>query len=277
MTTGTPGMFGAARLRVVLRLCAMIVLFGSSSLASAQAESGATGFSSWNAQLAYGTGFREPGNTRDVTKAIGTFENASAWSWGSSYFFVDILQSDGRDQRAREVYAEWYPSASLSKLTGARLASGPLRDVSATLGVSAGSKTSGAAPMVFMPGLTFDFNVPGFRFLTVGAYAYADHGRISGGDNGCHGTSYQVTPAWSLPFSVGGVKLSFDGFADFIGSHGQCARQLLTQPQLKLDLGAVRAKPGKLYVGVEWQHWDNKFGIDGLDESFPQLLGQWVF
>lgn len=254
-----------------------VVLFASSGVALAQGEPASSGFSAWNFQLAHGTEFREPGNPRDVGKVIGTFENAAGWSWGSSYFFVDILQSDGRDRHAREIYGEWYPSASLGKLTGRNLSAGPLRDVSATFGVSAGSKTTGAAPFVLMPGVTFDFAVPGFRFLTVGAYAYVDRGRVSGVDNGCHATGYQVTPAWSLPFNVGGAKLSFDGFADFIGSHGRCSRETLAQPQLKLDVGALWDKPGKVSFGVEWQYWDNKFGIDGLDESFPQLLGQWVF
>ena len=258
-------------------LYATFALLASSHRAHAQSEAQPQGFSHWDIQLAYGTEFRQPGNPRDVTKVIGTFENNSAWSWGSSYFFADVLQSDGHDRHAREAYAEWYPSASLSKLSGAKLSGGPLRDVSATLAFNAGTKSTGAAPFVFLPGLTFDLNLPGFKFFSVGAFAYVDRGRISGADNGCHSTSYKVTPAWSLPFSIGAVKLSFDGFAHFIGSHGQCARQILTQPQLKMDLGAVRSKPGKLYVGVEWQRWDNKFGIDGLDESFPQLLGQWVF
>lgn len=256
---------------------AAAVLLAASTLAHAQTESPPQGFSSWNFQLAYGTEFHEPGTSRDIAKVIGTFENASAWSWGSSYFFVDILQSDGNDRHAREIYGEWYPSASLSKLSGTALSAGVLRDVSATLGVSAGSKTTGPAPMVFMPGLTFDLKLPGFNFFTVGAFAYVNRGRVNGVDNGCHNTSYQVTPAWSLPFSIGGVKLTFDGFADFIGSHGRCARQLLTQPQLKVDLGALRSKPGKLYVGVEWQRWENKYGIASVDDSLPQLLAQWVF
>ena len=235
------------------------------------------GYSNWDMQVLYGNQFREPGNPNDVAKGIVTFENSSGWSWGSSYFFVDILRSDGNDQHATEVYAEWYPSASLSKLSGTRLSLGPLRDVSATLGINAGTKSTGAEPLVFLPGLTLDLNIPGFKFFSLGTYAYIDQGRISGASNGCHSTTYQVTPSWSLPFSIGAVKLSFDGFVDFIGSHGQCARQVLSQPQLKLDLGALWAIPGKVSVGIEWQYWDNKFGIDGLKESFPQLMVQWVF
>ena len=105
------------------------------------------GYSNWDMQVLHGNQFREPGNPNEVAKGIVTFENSSGWSWGSSYFFVDILRSDGSDQHATEVYSEWYPSASLSKLSGNSLSAGPLRDVSVTLGLNAGTKSTGAAPL----------------------------------------------------------------------------------------------------------------------------------
>jgi hypothetical protein len=30
-------------------------------------------------------------------------------------------------------------------------------------------------------------------------------------------------------------------------------------------------------VGIEWQYWRSKFGISGLNESFPQALLFWKF
>lgn len=268
------------RRELVKRILWVAALVCAGWLGPAAAQTAAEtpkGYSSWDMQVLYGNQFREPGNSNDVAKGIVTFENSSGWSWGSSYFFVDILRSDGNDQHATEVYSEWYPSASLSKLTGTKVSVGPLRDVSATLGLNAGTKSTGAASLVYLPGLTLDLNVPGFKFFSLGTYAYIDQGRINGASNGCHSTSYQVTPSWSLPFSIGVLKLSFDGFVDIIGSHGQCARQVLSQPQLKLDLGALGTRLEKLSVGIEWQYWDNKFGIDGLKENFPQFMVQWVF
>ena len=259
--------------QVAVLLCA-----GRLGTAAAQtAVEAPKGYSSWNVQALYGSRYREPFNSNDVAKGIVTLENSAGWSWGSSYLFVDILRSDGNDQHATGVYSEWYPSGSLSKLFGTQLSAGPLRDVSATLGLNAGTKSTGAEPLVFLPGVKFDLHFPGFKFFSLGTYAYIDQGRRSGASNGCHATTYQVTPSWSLPFKIGAAKLSFDGFVDFIGSHGECASQIQSQPQLKLDIGSFWGSPGKIFAGIEWQYWDNKFGIDGLNESLPQFMMQWVF
>jgi nucleoside-specific outer membrane channel protein Tsx len=270
----------ALRLSRLLQLLALVPL-----LANAQAPSAGpapspiapTGYSNWDAQLLHGSRFREPGIAGDVSKGILTIENAAGWSWGSSYFFVDVLRSDGTDSHATEVYSEWYPSASLSKLSGRAFAFGPVRDVSATLGINAGTKSTGAAPLVLLPGATLDLKLPGFAFFSLGTYFYIDKGRIGGASNGCHDTTYQLTPSWALPFRIGSVQLSFDGFIDFIGSHGQCESQIISQPQLKVDLASFGAKPGVFQVGIEWQYWRNKFGIEGLNESFPQALFVWKY
>jgi nucleoside-specific outer membrane channel protein Tsx len=236
-----------------------------------------SGFSSWNVQLLYGTDYQEPFNPDDVAKLNATFENAAGWSWGSSYFFVDILRSDEHDAHASEVYGEWYPSASLSAMTGKDLSAGIFKNVSLTMGLNAGTKNNGADPLVFLPGVTIDLDLPGFAFFSVGTYAYIDDGRFSGEANGCHDTTYQVTPSWSLPFEIGKAKFAFGGFVDFIGEHGDCVSQVLSQVQLKVQVASFGAKPDKLWAGIEWEYWDDKFGIDGLDESFPKALVVWEF
>jgi len=237
----------------------------------------APGFSSWDIQLLYGPSFKEPGVDEDVAKGTVTLENSSAWSWGSSYFFVDFMKSDSADENATEVYAEWYPSASLGRMSGKKLSLGPLRDISVTLGINAGTKSTGASPLVYLPGLTFDLQIPGFQFFSIGAFAYIDRGRFDGQDNGCNATTYQITPSWSLPFTIGEARLRFDGFVDFIGSHGQCASQIVSQPSLKIDLGSFSGRPERLYAGVEWAYWRNKYGIQGFNQTAPQAVVMWVF
>lgn len=229
-------------------------------------------FSTWDIQGLYGTTFREPG-VSDVAKGTATLENSSAWSWGSSYFFLDYLRSDSQDQNATEMYGEWYPSVSLNRAFGRdyshRLI---MRDVLITMGVNAGTKSTGAAPLVFLPGLTFDLKLPFFQFFSVGAYSYIDRGRINGQSNGCNTSTYQITPSWSLPFALGRASFRFDGFVDYIGSHGQCSYQVVSQPTIKLDLGNFKGVPNKLFAGVEWSYWRNKYGISGLNQTAPQFV-----
>lgn len=246
----------------------------------ARAAQGASdnGFSSWDMQLLWGDSFREPGVSGGVTKGTGTLENSSSWRWGSSYFFVDYLKSNSKDQNASEVYGEWYPSASISKVTGADFTLRPvLKDVLITAGFNAGTKNTGAAPFVFLPGLTFDLKIPGFQFFSLGTYAYIDHGRMGSQGNGCNTTTYQITPSWSLPFHISRARFRFDGFVDYIGSHGQCEHQIVSQPTIKLDIGNFSGRPDKLLVGLEWGLWRNKYGISGLNQTATQGVLMWVF
>lgn len=234
------------------------------------------GFSSSDIQILYGWNFKEPGLSEDVPKNVFTFENTAGWSWGSSYLFVDILRSwSDADANAKEVYGEWYPSVSLRKLSGRTPSAGFLRDVSATVGLNSGVRSTSPAPFVVLPGATFDLNVPGFTFVSVGTFAYIDRGRFEGQPTGCEATTYQVTPSWSLPFKVGGAAISFDGFVDFIGGHADCKAMVISQPQLRVDISGFWHKPGTIYLGVEWDYWHNKYGIEGLQDNVWLPLLVW--
>lgn len=226
-------------------------------------------------QYLHGNQFREPFNPDDVRKDILTLQHASGHSLGRNFFFIDALKSDGKDEHADELYAEGYSSWSLSKLGGRSLQAGLIKDVNLTLGLNYGYKSYsnyGVNPRVLLPGLTLDLNVPGFSYLNVDVLAYIDRGRFDGRDNGCHAETYQITPVWKLPFSIGSARFSFEGFTDFIGEHGDCDKQILAQPQLRWDVGHHFDKSNKLLLGLEYQYWHNKFGIDGLKESLPQAL-----
>ena len=244
----------------------------------ADQEASDKGFSTWDVQYLYGGNFREPGFDNDITKTTITLENSSGWSWGSSYFFIDYLRSNGDENHATEFYSEWYPSLSIGKVFGQNYIHCPLKDMLITMGFNAGTKSTGASPLVFLPGVTFDLNLPWFQFFSVGTYAYIDDGRINGEDNGSNATTYQITPSWSLPFNLGFLRFRFDGYIDFIGEHGESSSQILTQPTLKLDLGGTFCnKPNKLLAGVEWIYWKNKYGIEDLDQTATQAVVMWVF
>lgn len=229
-------------------------------------------------QLLHGDEYREPFNPHNVSKSILTIQQAGGHTDGRYFIFMDILQSNNRDSHATEGYAEAYGSLSLSKLTGISFSNSWLRDINMTAGINYGHKSYpsyGVNPRVLLAGITMDFNLPAFSYLNLDILAFADRGRFDGRDNGCRGETYQLTPVWKLPFTVGKARLSFEGFADLIGKHGNCERQLLTQPQLRWDIGHHFNASEKLYLGIEYQYWYNKFGIHGLRESHPQVLMVW--
>jgi nucleoside-specific outer membrane channel protein Tsx len=257
---------------------AVFLLFVGAPVTRAQEKPkpAAQAFSASTVQILYGWNFKEPGLSEDVPKNVFTFQNTAAWSWGSSYLFVDILRSwSEADANAKDVYGEWYPSVSFRKVSGREPSTGLVRDVSATVGLNTGVRSTGPAPFVVLPGATFDLNVPRFAFVSVGTFAYIDRGRFEGQPTGCEATTYQVTPSWALPFKVGGAAISFDGFVDFIGAHADCRAMVISQPQLTVDISALWHKPGKVYLGVEWDYWHNKYGIEGLRDNVWLPLFAW--
>lgn len=226
--------------------------------------------------------YREPFNDRDVSKQIITLQHASGYSLGRNFVFVDILKSGNqelnlanRNESPSETYGEAYTTLSLGKVSGKSWAFGPVKDVGLTAGINAGSKGSQLHPQprVYLAGVTFDFDVPR-GFLSVDVLSYWDHGCFKG-INSCpdYSNTYQVTPAWSQPFSIGSIDGEFTGFIDFIGSRGAgTVAQVLSQPQIRFDLGKPFGEPGRIYGGIEYQYWKNKFGTDGVTEHHPQLL-----
>jgi nucleoside-specific outer membrane channel protein Tsx len=234
-------------------------------------------FSLSDVPLRYGWNFQEPGIPEDVPKSIFGFENTAAGRVWSSYLFVDVLRSwSDADANAKEVYGEWYPSLSFRTLTGKERSPGVVRDVSLTLGLNTGVRSTGPAPFVLLPGVTVEVNLPGFEFFSLGARAYIDRGRFQGQPTDCHATTYQITPAWSLPIDVGSSTLKVIGFVDFTGAHANCEAQVLTTPRVVLDVSAFWKKPGDLYVGFDWVYWHNKYGIAGLEDNLLLPAVMWV-
>lgn len=254
----------------------------AAALALAAAPALALDWTANEVQLLHSNRFREPGNPNRVAKTTVTLQHASGYSLGRNFAFIDMLKSDNRERNLSgqpesptEFYGEAYTTLSLSKLSGTGLGFGPFKDFGLTAGINAGHKNSQlrSRPLAYLAGVTLDFDVPR-GFFNIDVLAYKDHSCLAG-ISSCpnyRGTQ-QITPSWSLPFSVGGIDAEFAGFADFIGSRGPgTARQVLAQPQLRVDIGKPMGTPGKVYAGIEYQYWRNKFGTDGLNESHPQVL-----
>ena len=209
-----------------------------------------------NLQFLYGRDLKQAGDLATIT-----VEHFGSYSVFEHFGFADLYNDVSL--KSPNLYLEWYPKVSLSRVTGREIKSGPISDVLLAGGINVlfgGTNDF----FVYTVGPAFRFRIPGSGLLQLETYYYKQHGPQYDG-------TYQFTPSWdiSLPVSEK-VRLRFRGFMDFIGDRGPGTTQYLTQPQIFWDLGNNWAKPGKIFLGSEWRYWNNVAGIRGLDESILQ-------
>ena len=202
----------------------------------------------------------------DAERTVVTFEHASGHNWGDLFLFSDYLTSD---DGATELYTEISPRLSLGKLGKRELAFGPVKDVLLAGQLELGNmddpdKLTMTGPHFVnkLAGIGFDLNAPGFAFLQANLYHRSNENKA---DN------EQLTVAWALPFNLGGEALLYDGFIDWTSASRNAHPSMNFTSQLKWDLGARSGTPKKLYAGLEYVHWNDKFGIKdgtfGIDSN----------
>ncbi|QDK38994.1 DUF5020 family protein [Bdellovibrio sp. NC01] len=215
-----------------------------------------------NIQFLHGSDYRTF-DDKSVSQMIVTLEHVDSWAYGSNYFFIDISNPDS-DANA-SYYGEFSPAFSLSKMGLIEKPQGVLRDVAIQ---GNWEMPQGPAKRAVLGGLTFEWNI-GFDYFAT-QFLYRDS---FGGD----GHTGQLTLVWLKKFGTEAWPFEFSGFLDWAGQEGDISDNLQTQPSLLYD--ASRRSSGKipLKVGVEWQYWQNKYGIKGLTESLPQAKLVWIF
>ena len=212
--------------------------------------------------------------------SILTIQQAMSWSYGDSFFFIDFLDdelSDGFNDK--DLYGEWYPTLSFSKLTGATVGGGPVRDIALIGGINFDAD---ANFMKYLPGVRVAWDVPGFLFLNTDVTAFLDANDGAGpGDAPRTSGSFMFDVSWGAVFDIGNQSFLFTGHAEYIGATmiepagGEVKSWVLAQPQLTWDLSkALNGTGNELFVGVEYQYWGNKLGANGQD-NVAQFLVIW--
>jgi len=119
-----------------------------------------------------------------------------------------------------------------------------------------------------------DLQIPGFSVAGVNLYYRYDE---------YAGNTWQISPFWTVPFSVGPVPVVFTGFVDVNGTKYGAANkkgvEIWAQPELLVDvLAPFGGKTGKLHAGVEWYyHSGYAFGeTKTTATSAPQAMVQWT-
>lgn len=208
---------------------------------------------STNVQLLRGSGYALGSSQREII----TVQHAHGWTLGDNMVFYDATLT-GQD------YFEWHSRLSLKKIRKAPVKIGPVKDIllASTLEVP----EKGSARYLF--GVGADWTIPGFKFFATNFYL-RDNPDLAG-------HTWATTFAWKKTFAVRGQPFLFDGFVDMAGSEGTRSGYQLAAPTLLADIGTHMGQADKLFLGIEYQHWNNKFGLKDVDERVAQLQLRWV-
>lgn len=232
------------------------VLFLFPVMISSQAQAGDwLEWQSNNVQALHGSGFELNDHETQTTL---TFEHADGWKYGDNFFYMDYNVAQSED-----INAEFSPRLSLSKMSGQDLSFGIVKDI-----LISGTYEKARRFDAYLIGGAVDFDIPGFNLLQVNFY--------NRNNPDVEGHGWQTTVVWDVPFKVQNLDFSFLGYFDY-ADYEEGVKNFFTQPQLLLDVGALSGNPGHAYAGIEYRYWENKYGIDGVDESVPQAMVKWVF
>lgn len=283
--------FSIASCRTVAGLAA----FAAIGLAVAPQTAHAQIFQDNSISYRYSTKFEEPGLAvpgADVAKSILNFTHVDGYKWGSNFLSVDLLISDTTDpsvsgEGAQEVYIVYRHGLSYTKISGNKLNMGPIVDVGLNLGADFNTKNTefGSAKKLAVAGVYLAWGLPK-GFLTT-AFNYCQEWN----QNGIVNTSvnfdatFCFEAAWSVPFAIGRTTVKFNGFFNVVAPKGkdgfgsETKTEILTRPELVLDVGALWGRANFLEAGFAYEYWLNKFGNDhkadpGALANTPMFIGR---
>jgi nucleoside-specific outer membrane channel protein Tsx len=251
-----------------------------------------------------GNTFAEPFNPLDIRKNIFALTHASGYKYGTNYFNVDLLQSDGNDpgsltqkSGAQEAYVVYRYTLDIGKVAGKELAFGPVTGVGATAGFDWNTKNDvgyNSRKRMLVLGPTLMWKVPGF--LTTSLLLLHESNAPSGAfppiSNVTGRYTYDlhpmITAGWGIPIGHG---FKFEGYLNFIAAKGKdevgndTGAETNIDMAVMYDIGAALGSPKNMFrIGLEYQFWNNKFGNTyqttggrGQRATTPMIRGEFHF
>lgn len=215
--------------------------------------------------LLYGTDYEV--DAEDQTTV--TFEHVNGHKWGDFFMFYDYITFQDSPQSDSQ-YGEISPRFSASKIFGVDASFGIVQDVLLTTTYEFGK--GNVESLLYGPAV--DLKLPGFTFFQLNLYKRDPNNNNSEG--------WQLTPVWHAAFPVGGSELVVDGFMDWVfkSDNDNYEENLHFNPQIKYDVGMAiwgEQQKGKLYAGIEYDYWSNKYGIsDDVPFDVDQNTFSWI-
>ena len=222
-------------------------------------------WSTTSVSILNGSGYKLGDNDR----RIATFDHSSGAEFISNHFFFDVINPNSN---FIAMYGEWHPAFNITALLNKFLFNeslnqtllfGRIKSISIVGEYDYGTNPMSSFRSYYM-GIGFDLNIPGAYYSMINI--------MYGGDPSVSEDTEQVSMAWSFPFHLSFLHGEFNGYIDYIGSESYRVSHLQSQPQLLFDVGRSMGIKNRLYLGVEYQYWHNKFGVKGIDEKLPQLI-----
>ncbi|MFK5923336.1 MAG: outer membrane protein OmpK [Verrucomicrobiota bacterium] len=182
-----------------------------------------------------------------------TFEYTAGLSFGDVFTFTDFTYYQDSSE-SNGIYGELTPRFSYNKIFDQDFSMKPVSDVLLATSLEYGSNPVEA--FLFGPGI--DLKIPGFKFFQLNLFYRLglNSENLSGG--------WQLSPSWSVSFPVGSSEIVFDGFIDwvFVTENSNYEPNFHFNSQLKYNVGKLLwGEDGKLYAGIEYRYWLNKYGI----------------
>lgn len=217
----------------------------------------------WDASVSalYGENFDLAPSDKQTTI---TLETAGAWRYGDWFAFQDFTYFNGSNaSKSNTTYGEITTRFSVNKIFDTDISFGVVKDISLALQLE-----EGEGPLeTLLYGVGIDFDVPYFNYVKLNSYKKQP--LHSGQDD----SEWQLSPSFMIELPVGSSNIIIDGYIDWVYNTNTNTDSFHLNPQIKYDLGQVMFnQSSKLLVGIEYDLWLNKYGVEGVDQNTFSFL-----
>lgn len=196
------------------------------------------------------------------------FHHASGFEYGDNFILLGI---EDPLHGNTALYAEWSPRFSLGRMFGGANPENFIKDYYIATTFEMGSyDNSNAKVRDVLYGIGLDLNIPGAEFFQWNIYIRDNLDK--------DGTTFQSTFAYRFRF-IASEKAQFyyAAYIDVVhGDEDNIKAYWHSGQQLMWDLGASFWRAKDLYLGMEFQYWDNKYAYAGEETNLKSII-RWVF